>query len=268
MEMQGMIRDRKEALALLASMPIMQGVKRDTLGLMSEALDVISLGRAEIVFDRGSLPTGLFFVLEGSVKLIAMGADRRSRVVELFEKGQMFGEIGVFTGQRYRTWTETTGETTLLHVNKAAVNAAVEADHRFTRTLLQSVTARTQRLIDAIGATSPPTADVRIAAYLLDLGGDCDEVEMRLILPAAKCTIASLLNMSKESLSRALRRMMDADLVWVSGRRIRVKDRNRLLALTYAHDDGPAVTRAPTGATPHSTSSPGSFAGRVSSPLC
>lgn len=212
-------------LRLLERMPLLEAAARPSLRRLAAATQVREYPPGAAVFARGSEPTGLFFVVEGGVKLVAMGPDRRSRVVELFERGRMFGEIGVFTGQTYRTWTETTATTTLLHVDKAAVLETIARDHDLTRRMLDAVTARTQRLIDAIGVASPNTADVRIAAYLLDLAAPLEhsgEREPRLTLPATKGTIASLLNLTQESLSRTLRRMRDAGLIKVAGRRIQI----------------------------------------------
>ncbi len=221
-----------DAAELLAAMPLLSQIQAETLACLASGARLIEYEPGTPVFDRGSAPTGLFFVVAGGVKLVALGADARSRVVELFEHGRMFGEIGVFTGERYRTWTETVAPTTLLHVDKACVLTAVATDHALCQRMLRTVTARIQRLIDSIGVASPTTADVRVAAYLLELAERAEPSAPWLTLPAPKATIASLLNLSKESLSRVLRRMMDSGVLRVSGRRIRICAREQLVQLT------------------------------------
>lgn len=218
-------RPDEQMLRLLESMPLLDGLARTSLQRLAAATQVREYPPGATVFARGSEPTGLFFVIEGGVKLVAMGPDRRSRVVELFERGRPFGEIGVITAQTYRMWTETTTTSTLLHIDKGAVLATIARDHDLTRRMLDAVTARTQRLIDTIGLASPNTSDARIAAYLLDLAAPFDlsgERKPLLVLPATKGTIASLLNLTPESFSRSLGRMRDAGLITVAGRRIRI----------------------------------------------
>lgn len=217
---------------LLAKMPMLAGIDPASIARLAAGARLQKYDRRAPVFDRGSDPTGLFFVVSGGVKLIAMGADNRSRVVELFEPGRMFGEIGVFTGKRYRTWTEAIEVTTLVHADARTVLATVNDDHELTRRMLSSVAARMQRLIDSIGVASPATADVRVAAYLLELTGRTTTPPApSLTLPASKGTIASLLNLSQESLSRTLRRLVDAGVLRVAGRKIRICDRDKLLKL-------------------------------------
>jgi CRP-like cAMP-binding protein len=216
---------------VLAGMPILRGVSSNTITLLAGGAEPLDLERGATVFERDSNPTGLFFVLEGSVKLLSRGADSRPRVVELFESGAMFGEIGVFTGAAYRTWTQTITPAKLIHINRKRVLAAVDQDHKLSIRMLTAVASRTQRLIDNISCTSPSAANVRVAAYLLELAQRSPRGDGHLTLPAPKGTIASLLNLSQESLSRVLRRMMDAGLLCVAGRQIRIQDRNGLIQM-------------------------------------
>lgn len=215
----------------LAEMPILQDIHFDTIAQLASGARRFELGRSESVFHRGSNPTGLYFVISGGVKLMTLGPDNRARVVELFQPCGMFGEIGVFTGAAYRTWTQTIAPSVLLEVSRECVLTAVDRDHRLAVRMLTAVTARTQRLIDGISCTSPSTAAVRVAAYILELADRSDAPHGPIVLPASKGTIASLLNLSQESLSRVLRRMKDAGLLMVSGRRIRIHDRQGLSAI-------------------------------------
>lgn len=212
----------------LAEMPILQDINFDTIALLASGARRFELGRSEPVFERGSSPTGLYFVISGGVKLMTLGPDNRARVVELFQPCGMFGEIGVFTGAAYRTWTQTIAPSVLLEVSRERVLAAVDCDHKLAVRMLTAVTARTQRLIDGISCSSPSTAAVRVAAYILELADRSATPDGPIVLPASKGTIASLLNLSQESLSRVLRRMKDAGLLMVSGRRIRIRDRQGL----------------------------------------
>lgn len=223
----------------LAEMPILRDVSSDAMALLVGGAERIHVERGATVFERDSQPTGLFLVVSGSVKLLSLGPNNRPRVVELFESGNMFGEIGVFTGAAYRTWTQAITPTELIHINRSRVLAAVDKDHHLALRMLTAVASRTQRLIDSISCTSPSAANVRVAAYLLELSERSSRPDGQVILPAPKGTIASLLNLSQESLSRVLRRMRDAGLLRVTGRRIRIQDREGLIHMMDS-DNGSA----------------------------
>jgi len=224
----------------LAEIPILRAAGAQTLDLLADGAEFVSVPSGNSIFERESLPTGLFLVYSGAVRLMALGPDGRARVVEIFEPGGMFGELGVFTGQRYRTWTQAVGRTVLIHVPCERVVQAVAIDNPLSNRMLSAVCARIQRLVDSIGCTSSGGAAARVASYLLELDERAARPEGPLVLPAPKNTIASLLNLTPETLSRVLRNMSDEGVLTVSGRRIRIRSRTQLRRMTAA-DPGAAA---------------------------
>ena len=144
---------------VMAGMPALRGIEALTLVLLAGGAEFRSVEQDATVFQRGSTPTGLYFVCAGGVKLLSRGPGNRTRVIELFEPGSMFGDIGVFTGSPYRTWTQVTAPALLIHVSRSSVLAAVHRDNQLATRMLATVAARTQRLIDGITATSPVPFD-------------------------------------------------------------------------------------------------------------
>lgn len=119
----------------------------------------------------------------------------------------------------------------LLYMPRDAVIEAIGHDLGLALHLLHEVSNRAQILIDALTAIVSRSASGRVAAYLLDLavrGGGGDRP--RVILPATKNAVASLLSLSPEALSRVLRKFHDEGLIEVSGRGVRLVDQRRLRA--------------------------------------
>lgn len=225
----------QEALAAaLARMPVLAGLAGDTLALLARDAHILRIERGEMVFRRGAEPTGLYFLVDGGIKLLALEPDGREKTIELFTAGRMFGEIGVFHVSRYRAWTQAVQSTRLIHVPQARVLEAVALDHELSLRMLTEVSARVQQLIEAISNAAPCNAHKRVVAYLLDLLPDVDADAGEIRLPAPKCTIASLLNLSSETFSRVLRRLRDERVIGVRGRVIEVRDRPGLAALLNA----------------------------------
>jgi CRP-like cAMP-binding protein len=222
---------RASAREVLADMPILRGTDARVLDVLAREASFIRFSPSAPVFDRGSEPTGIFFVCSGAVRLMSNCPEGRPKVVEIFEPGGMFGEIGVFTGHRYRTWTQAVGTTLLIHVPRTGLLDAVAVDNALCRRMLTAVCARIQRLIDAISCNSAGTASVRVASYLLDLLDRPERPDAGIVLPAPKKTIASLLNLTPETFSRVLRNLVEEGALAVSGRRIRVRNRAALTAV-------------------------------------
>ena len=219
------------ALAALWALPMARYAQPASLELLGRVVQLAQLPKAHTIFRRGDLPNGLYYVVSGSVKLLARGPAGREKVIDIFGDGQLFGEIGLFMDGPYRSWAQTIGRCVLLYMPKSAVIEAIGHDLGLALHFLREVSNRAQILIDALTAIVSRSASGRVAAYLLDLAARSGGGEApRVILPATKSAIASLLSLSPEVLSRVLRRFHDAGLIEVSGRGIRLVDQRRLRA--------------------------------------
>ena len=225
--------------AALAGMPILRACEDAVLDVLEEGAQFVRFGSGASVFERGSMPTGLFFVHAGAVRLMSLCPEGRPKVVEIFEPGSMFGEIGVFTGQCYRTWTQAVGASVLIHVPRERMLEAVAMDNALSNRMLTAVCARIQRLVDAISSTASGTASLRVASYLLEQLERSPRTDACIVLPAPKKAIASLLNLTPETLSRVLRSMVEDGVLTVGGRRIHVRDRSLLAAMVSSGKDDP-----------------------------
>ena len=225
--------------AALAGMPILRACEAAVLDVLEEGAQFVRFGSGGSGFERGSMPTGLFFVHAGAVRLMSLCPEGRPKVVEIFEPGSMFGEIGVFTGQCYRTWTQAIGASVLIHVPRERMLEAVAMDNALSNRMLTAVCARIQRLVDAISSTASGTASLRVASYLLEQLERSPRTDACIVLPAPKKAIASLLNLTPETLSRVLRSMVEDGVLTVGGRRIHVRDRSLLAAMVSSGKDDP-----------------------------
>ena len=225
--------------AALAGMPILRACEDAVLDVLEEGAQFVRFGSGASVFERGSMPTGLFFVHAGAVRLMSLCPEGRPKVVEIFEPGSMFGEIGVFTGQCYRTWTQAIGASVLIHVPRERMLEAVAMDNALSNRMLTAVCARIQRLVDAISSTASGTASLRVASYLLEQLERSPRTDACIVLPAPKKAIASLLNLTPETLSRVLRSMVEDGVLTVGGRRIHVRNRSLLAAMVSSGKDDP-----------------------------
>ncbi len=220
------------ALAAFWSMPIARYAQPRSLEILGRSVQLVRLPRAHTIFRRGDMPSGLYYVLSGTVKLLAQAPAGKEKVIDIFGEGQLFGEIGLFMDGPYRSWAQTNGRCILLYVPRDRMIEAIGLDLGLAQHFLREVSNRAQILIDALTATVSRPAPGRVAAYLLDLaarvgGGD----RPRVIFPATKSAVASLLSLSPEALSRVLRRFHDQGWVEVNGRAVRLLDQRKLRSL-------------------------------------
>lgn len=99
--------------------------------------------------------------------------------------------------------------------------------------MLQGVSRRLEQTEERLAAATSVEVGGRLARYLVDLRTHREaDGTVTVRLPLAKKDIASLLDTTPESLSRALRRLQDAGVIDQQGpRAVRLLDLDRLVAL-------------------------------------
>jgi CRP-like cAMP-binding protein len=118
-------------------------------------------------------------------------------------------------------------DTMLAAVPAADLFSLIDADPRFARALLASLSQRMQALVSDFEAATLHGAEERLAAYLESLAPPGPQ-PCTVRLPAAKTVIASRLGMTKETLSRLLHELAQAGLIRVQKAEIALLDRARL----------------------------------------
>lgn len=199
---------RSEATATLARARALAGVDRTVLATLARG--------ARLVDARGADPEpGLLILLRGHAAVLA-----RDKVVELPGQGELVGEEHVF-GTAGRATARLLGQATALAVRADAVRSALEYSPRLARALLENLARRELRILQRVECQANRRGLERLAGFILRQLPARDAPQV-LRLPAPKVTIASLLSMTKESLSRCLARLSGAALITVCGRQLRV----------------------------------------------
>jgi len=213
--------------ALLARLPLFNGLAGDEIDRIARGTREIRVARGEILFHRGDPCNGFHIVVQGQMKLAFTSPQGNEKVVEIINPGQSFGEALMFMDKPYIVFAQALAETQLLHVAKAALFGELEHDPRLARKMLAGLSMRLHQLINDVESYSLQSGKQRIIGYLLrDLADDSGAATVA--LPTSKGIIASRLNLTQEHFSRILHELGENGLIEVHGRKIIIPDIDRL----------------------------------------
>ena len=212
--------------SLLRRIPLFSELSEEDIQLVTRYTRERQVARGEVLFQRGDLPHGFYFVVSGQVKLAFSSSQGTEKVVEIIGAMQSFGEAVMFMNHPYPVFAEALSETVLVHVGQAVVSELIDQDSTFARKLLAGMAIRLHGLIQDVETYSLRSSTQRVIGYLLQVADN--DAPCEIALPTSKQVIASRLNLTPETLSRIFHDLSDAGLITVQGKRVRLHDPVRL----------------------------------------
>lgn len=209
---------------VLANLPLFQQLSESEIVTLAAGAREISLGKGQLLFQKGVYLDGFYVVVSGQVKLAFSSSQGHEKVVSIVGPGQSFGEAVMFLERPCPVYTQALADSRLLYIAKQSIFAAIEHDSAFARRLLAGLSMRLHGLIEDVENYSLRSSTQRVIGFLLQLAGASASGRVEFELPASKHVIASRLNLTPETLSRILHGLTEQGLVAVNGKQITIPD--------------------------------------------
>ena len=140
-------------------------------------------------------------------------------MIGLIQPGHSFGEAVLFLERSFPIYAQATLDSKVLLITRDAIFDILDNDVTVVRRMLAGISARNRQLVNDIESISLQNSTQRLIGYLLQISTDSPNPE-RVQLPANKLTIASMLNITPETLSRVMLRLQNAGLIEVNGKEV------------------------------------------------
>lgn len=215
--------------ALLVRLPLFQELTPAQIAHLAAHTRSKRLPKGEMLFQRGDIAHGFYFIVFGQVKLAFPSSSGNEKVVEILGPRQSFGEAAVFAQRPYPVFAQALADTLLLYVPRDALFELLETDNSFARNMLSGLAMRLHSLILDVESYSLRSSAQRVIGYLLQhCPNEHCEGSIEITLPTSKQVIASRLNLTPETLSRILHDLAEARLIEMQGKHIKIGDLRRL----------------------------------------
>ncbi len=178
-----------------------------------------------VLFREGEVPDFLHIVVEGTVELYSTHAEHET-TIETIQPVATFILAAVVQDDVYLKSARSLGPCRILMIPAEAVRDIFGRDAGFARAVVHELAVRYRGIVRALKNQKLRTGTERLANWILQaerMSGNGG----RFTLPYDKRTLASLLGMTPENLSRNLASLA-ADCIHNEGRDIVITDRDKL----------------------------------------
>jgi len=182
--------------------------------------------KQEMIFRQGQECPGVYVVHQGMVRVFKTAPNGKEHVLHMVAPGQTFAEVAAIGNFACPAHAEAVMNTQCVLIPLEQFRDALEQDHQLCLEMMTGLSFWVRRLISLLEDVVLRDAMGRIARFLIESDVEADGTVR---LPSLKRHVASHLNLTSETLSRTLSRLIEAGLIAEHDKnRVELIDRGQL----------------------------------------
>jgi len=174
----------------------------------------------------------LYIVSTGQVKVVLIGEDGREVILSVLGDGDFFGEMSLIDDEPRSAHVIAMKDSQLLVLRRDDFQSRLEEQPKIALKLLRVLVQRLRRADEKIGGLVLLDVNGRVAQLLLDLAEESGGP--RITRRLTHHTIAQMIGSSRETVSRAMRELVERGTIDVSRREITIKHPEALRTMAGA----------------------------------
>ncbi len=176
-----------------------------------------------VVIHAGDLPDILYYVVDGSVEVMIEDEDGNEMVLSYLNKGQFFGEMGLFYEQPTRSaWVRTRIESELAEMTYPRFRQIANESPGLLFELATQLASRLERTNKKLGDLAFVDVTGRIAHAIMDLCNEPDAMTHPdgMQIKVSRQELSRLVGCSREMAGRVLKVLEEQGLLHAKGKTI------------------------------------------------
>jgi CRP/FNR family cyclic AMP-dependent transcriptional regulator len=176
-----------------------------------------------VIIHAGDLPDVLYYIISGSVEVMIEDEEGNEMVLAYLNKGQFFGEMGLFYEQPTRTaWVRTRGQCELAEMTYPRFRQIAAESPGLIFELATQLATRLDRTNKKLGDLAFVDVTGRVAHAIMDLCGEPDAMTHPegMQIKVSRQELSRLVGCSREMAGRVLKVLEDQGLLRASGKTI------------------------------------------------
>ena len=175
-----------------------------------------------VIIYAGDHPDVLYYIVKGSVSVLIEDENGREIVLAYLNKGDFFGEMGLFDDSARSAWVRTKSECELAEISYTRYRQIAEQDTKILFELASQMAARLRKTSQKVGNLAFMDVTGRVARTLLDLsqGPDAMTHPDGMQIKITRQEIGRIVGCSREMVGRVLKNLEEQNLIYAKGKTI------------------------------------------------
>ena len=190
--------------------------------------------KGEIVFREGAYPSGIFYVTKGKLKKYKVDKDGKEHIIYVANVGELLGYHAILSEDRYPDSAAALEQSTIAFIPREDFLETLHQSMILTNRLLKTLSHEFAVLINGLTLFSQKSVRERLALQLIVLREKYKvnfQTGMSVEINMSRDDLASLVGTGRENIVRVLTEFKGEGILDTKGRKIIVKNVNKLIAI-------------------------------------
>lgn len=191
-----------------------------------ELIDIVEkivhkeFNKNDIIFSEGGEAKTLYFINEGKIKLYKYTKDGKEQILHILSEGDFFGELNLLRQAEYSFTAKAIEDCKICTLSKDELREILLEKSEISIKILEVMAQRISEVESLAQNLATNDIDARIAYLLMDLSYKYGKVEfdnINIDLPINREDMANYIGVTRETISRKLKKFEDDGLIKVVG---------------------------------------------------
>ena len=212
--------------SIIRGCSLFRGLSPGSLKKITGIARTVRFKRGQIIFREGDPCPGIYVVGEGTVRVFKIAPSGKEHVLHFARAGMTFAEVAAIGGFDCPAHADASEDSVCALIPRAGFRRILDEDHSFCIEMMTGMSKWVHQLVGLLEDLVLRDATSRVARHLIQSDGTRGQGEFT--LPMRKKDLASHLNLTSETLSRTLHRLVDCGLIERREQKIRIRELAKL----------------------------------------
>jgi len=214
------IHKSREALDSLRTIPLFAAVTDDALSAIADLLIERRVPKNQTIVEEGLSGDYMYVIREGQVKVTKLSGDGREKILELLGPGDFFGEMSLLDDAPRSASVKSLTETHILALSRPDFLKELRRNPDLGMAVIQELTRRVRQMDEQASSLSFQRVRERTQGLLVRLAkDDVSRIGRRVTPPLTHQQIADMIGTSRETVTRAIKRLKGDGWLGQEGKR-------------------------------------------------
>ncbi len=210
----------------------LKALTKDELIKLSDCKTSHIIKKGEVIFEEGENVNGIYCIKDGICKLTKLSANGKDHIVKLVTKGELLGQRSMISDEPVNLSAVALEDMQVCFIPKSEVMGYFDKNNQFSMNVMKSICGDLKEADGHMVNLAQKTVKERLAETLLYLHNTFGKNEDNsLKIQLSRDELASIIGTATESCIRLLSDFNKLGLIELNGKKIILKDINKLKKL-------------------------------------